>query len=95
MTDDAKPDDAVLHRLRALLSFYTSVPEEKLGPGSTPENTEGWDSVANLWLLAAVEEEFNVTIGTRDAIQLRSLAKIALYVGNKGGVAAKASGDGE
>ena len=83
MPEEAKPDDAVLRRLIALLSSYTSVPEDRLGAASTPQNTEGWDSVANLRLLAAVEEEFNLTIGTRDAIHLRSLGTIARYIGDK------------
>jgi acyl carrier protein len=67
-------------RVRALLSEYTGVPESALRADSTPETTEGWDSAANLYLFAAIEEEFGVTVGTRDILRLRSLADIAAYL---------------
>jgi acyl carrier protein len=85
-------NDAALKRIRELLSFYSGVPEDQLTLDSRPENTPGWDSVANLGLLAAVEEEFNVTIKTRDAVRLRSLGDIAAYVGDAAD--GKASGEG-
>lgn len=67
-------------RLVALLAHHSGAPGESLGLESTPQNTPGWDSVANLGLLAAVEDDFNVTIATRDAMKLRSLGDIAVYL---------------
>jgi acyl carrier protein len=87
----APMDEAVWRRLRALLSFYSGAPEEQIGPEARRDNTPGWDSIANLSLMAAVEEEFQVTILTRDAIGLASLADIARFVAEKG-AAAKAGG---
>ncbi len=73
-------DDPILQRLRALLSEFTSVPESELRADSTPENTAGWDSAANLFLFAAIEEEYTVTFGTRDIMRLRSLGDIAAFL---------------
>ena len=82
-------EDAVLERLRSLLSFYCGVPETQLGPGSRPDNTKGWDSVANLSLIAAVEDEFHITVTTHDVVRLRSLGDLARFVGERAGTSAK------
>jgi len=74
------PDPTLASRLRTLLAQHTGAPEASLGPGSTPQNTEGWDSVANLSLMEAVEEEFGVTFSTRDAMSLRSLGDLQAFL---------------
>lgn len=73
-------DAAIADRLRELLSFYSGAPEATLRPDSTPQNTEGWDSLANLNLMAALESEYGLTIATRDVLKLRSLGDIGEYV---------------
>jgi acyl carrier protein len=72
--------DSIARRLRELLAYHSGAAEESLGASSTPQNTNGWDSVANLGFMAAIEEEFNLTIATRDVISLRSLGDIASYL---------------
>ena len=74
------PDAAIADRLRELLAFYSGAPEATLRPDSTPQNTEGWDSLANLNLMAALETEYGLTIATRDVLKLRSLGDIGEYV---------------
>jgi acyl carrier protein len=74
------PDETITRRLRELLAYHSGAPEESLGASSTQQNTHGWDSVANLGLMAAVEEEFNVTIATKDVLNLHSLGDIAAYL---------------
>ena len=73
-------DERIARRLRALLAYYSGAPEESLNAGSTPYNTGGWDSFANLSLMAALEEEFGVTFSTQEVIKLRSLGDIAAYL---------------
>jgi acyl carrier protein len=73
-------DEAIAQRLRELLAFYSGAPEATLRGDSTPQNTEGWDSLANLNLMAAIESEYGLTIATRDVMKLRSLGDIAAYV---------------
>lgn len=74
------PAEAIPKRLRELLSFYSGAPESALGPASTPHNTPGWDSAANLNFIASIEEEFALTIPTRDVIRLRTLGDFEAYV---------------
>src|SRR5258707_14445189 len=83
----ARMDEAVWQRLRALLSFYSGAPESAIARDARRDNTPGWDSIANLSLMAAVEEEFQVTILTGDALALRSLDEIARFVERQGAAA--------
>jgi acyl carrier protein len=76
----AVSSDRIAQRLRELLAFQVGAPEASLSAASTPQNTPGWDSVANLTFMAAVEEEFSVTIEPEDMMNLRSLGDIAAYL---------------
>lgn len=71
---------AITKRLAELLSFYSGAPEASLGAASSPQNTQGWDSAANLNFIAAIEEEYSVTIPTRDVVKLRTLGDFAAYL---------------
>ncbi len=73
-------EETIARRLRELLAYHSGAAEATLRGDSTPQNTEGWDSLANLNFMAAIEDEFGVTIATRDVIKLRSLGDIASYV---------------
>ncbi len=73
-------DPAILNRVRGLVSYYSGAPEQGLTAESSPRNTAGWDSVANLGIMSAIEDEFAVTVATRDVIKLRTLGDIAAYV---------------
>ena len=73
-------DQSILRRLCALLSHVSDTPEESLNAASTPQNTGGWDSYANLSLMASIEEEYGVTFATNDVIKFKSLGDIAAYV---------------
>jgi acyl carrier protein len=70
----------ILSRLAELLSFYSGAPVDTLGATSSPQNTQGWDSAANLNFIAAIEDEFSVTIPTRDVVKLRTLGDFADYL---------------
>jgi acyl carrier protein len=76
--------DTLVRRLAALLGDVTGASAADLGPSSSPDNTPGWDSVANLALLAAAEDEFGVSILTQEAMQLRTLADFARLLEGKG-----------
>jgi acyl carrier protein len=73
-------DAAIADRVRGFLAFYSGAQEATLRSDSTPQNTEGWDSLANLNLMAALESEYGFTIATRDVLKLRSLGDIVEYV---------------
>jgi len=44
------------------------------------ENVEGWDSMAHVGLIMALQKEFNITISPVDAIELTDVAKIKAFL---------------
>jgi acyl carrier protein len=73
-------DAAIWERVKELLSFHSGAGSGGITPASSPQNTPGWDSVANLGLMCAIEDEYGITVATRDVMKLRTLGDIAAYV---------------
>jgi acyl carrier protein len=47
-----------------------------LDDASSPETVEGWDSMGHLNLVAALEQDFNVSIDISDVMEMVSIKKI-------------------
>jgi acyl carrier protein len=47
-----------------------------LDDGSSPESVEGWDSMGHLNLVAALEQEFGVSIDIGDVMEMVTVKKI-------------------
>ena len=70
------------HRARLVKCFaavFPDLPESEI-PAATPERVAAWDSVANVTLLAVVEEEFGVTIDVDDLEHLTSFEALLDYL---------------
>jgi len=77
-------DGHTLHeRLAALLADVTGVPQSSLGPESAAGVTPGWDSVATLEFIAAVEDDLGITISTPEAMTIKTLGDMARLVATK------------
>jgi acyl carrier protein len=48
------------------------------------ENVEGWDSMAHVGLILALQREFGVSISPADALELTSVKEILQYLMNRG-----------
>jgi acyl carrier protein len=76
--------DRLIERLSGLLADVCGAPAASLGPEARPGVTPGWDSVANLGFIAAVEDEFGVTITTNETLAIKSLGDMAKLLAAKG-----------
>ena len=56
--------------------------------GARPDTVAGWDSTANVTLLAVIEEEFDLTVAADDLERLDSFAALLAYVSTPAGAAA-------
>jgi acyl carrier protein len=74
----------LVERLAGLLADVCGAPIATLNAESAPGVTAGWDSVANLGFIAAVEDEFNITISTNEVLAIKSLGDMAKLVTAKG-----------
>ena len=72
-------DPKLWDRVRALLSYHSGTPESALDAQSSPQNTPGWDSVANLGFMSALEDEFGVTVSSNDILRLRTPGDIVEF----------------
>jgi acyl carrier protein len=60
-------------------AVFPDVPRDRLA-NATVENTEEWDSIASVTLLAVLEEEFGVQIDDLDLPELSSFDKVHDYL---------------
>jgi len=63
----------VFSRVAAIAAAVFCVPESSLGPRSSPDNIESWDSLHHLSLVLALEQEFNVQFSPEEIEQLLSM----------------------
>jgi acyl carrier protein len=70
-------------RLAALLADVCGAPLSSIGTDAAAGVTPGWDSVATLTFITAVEDELGITITTPEAMGIRTLSDMARVVSSK------------
>lgn len=60
-----------------------NIPAARLRQEATPFNTPGWDSLAHLAIIAAVEQRFDIHIEAREVLGVESLADLSEIVMRK------------
>lgn len=66
---------SLLDRLQNVFRAAFNLPENTNWNALGFGDTQGWDSVAHMALIAALEEEFNIMIDTEDVIAMSSFEK--------------------
>ena len=67
----------VTERVIELAAEIFGVPTDGLDRHTTADDVESWDSVAQLNLLVALEDEYSIQFTSDDADQARSLGAVA------------------
>lgn len=70
-------------QIRRLVADVLRVPVEQLGPRSSPDDIESWDSLRHLNLVLAIEQEFELQFTPEEIEQLLSVELIELLVEEK------------
>jgi acyl carrier protein len=63
----------VLNKVMAVATDVFEVPQSSLGPSSSPDTIETWDSLHHLSFVVALEQEFNVQFSPEEIEQLLSI----------------------
>ena len=71
-------------KLITLFSDILELEPEKINDQTSPENTQEWDSLTAMHLVAAIEMEFNVHLNTSDIEKMRSIGKVREVLKEKG-----------
>ena len=61
--------------------FQDAFGTEKLTDDMSIDTVEGWDSMAHVALIMALQKEFNITISPVEAIELTDVVAIIKYIG--------------
>ena len=75
-------NEQVLSRVREIAS---DVLQADVTPESSPETVESWDSVQNLNLVLALEEEYGFQFAPEEMDQAKTVASLARIVSAKRG----------
>jgi acyl carrier protein len=78
-----KMSSATWETLRRIAGDIFRQPAESLGPDSSPETVESWDSVQHLNLVLAIEEHFGVQIEPEEFERMNTLEAISTLVESK------------
>jgi acyl carrier protein len=71
-------------RLQEILAEILRLPAHSVIDGLTLADTENWDSLAHMELVAAIEQEFAVELSLDDIVGMVSYAKIRSVLVGKG-----------
>jgi acyl carrier protein len=69
-----------MEKLLTIFSDILKVPKEKLSLETGRYDVEEWDSLAQLQLIAGIEEEFNVIIPFEDVHLLEKIGDFVKYI---------------
>lgn len=70
--------------LLEVFATVLSVPVERLSDETSPDNTEEWDSLAAMHLVSALEDTFEVRLGTRDIMKMTTIGIVRDVLRSKG-----------
>jgi acyl carrier protein len=84
--ENAKNEDEILAKLKALVIDRLNVEEEQIKPDASFVEDLGADSLDIVELIMGIEEEFDVEIPDEDAEKLRNVGDALAYVKRKLGV---------
>jgi len=67
-------------RIKKVMSKVFNVDESSVGPNSSPDTIENWDSLKHMQLILALEEEFKIEFTPEETVDILSypLIKITL-----------------
>ena len=69
-------DNRKLDKVREIISDVTHYPLGRIDEQSTYETVEGWDSVAQINVIVALESEFDVSFTAEEVFELNTVRKL-------------------
>lgn len=70
----------VLKRVRQVMAATFEIDEASIPDDASPENLERWDSLHNMNLIVALEQEFGIQFSDDDVMGALSLPKLVSIV---------------
>jgi len=78
-------DAAIYDRLNEVFHNVSFDDEIKVGPTTAAPDIEGWDSIAHVNLMVAVETEFGIQFTTQEQEAMQTVGDMAAIIAKKMG----------
>jgi acyl carrier protein len=72
--------DDVEQRVRGVLADVFGMDQASIGPDTSTDTVEGWDSLHHLTVVLSLEEEFDIQFNDEETLSLVNFPLIALIV---------------
>ena len=70
--------------LKKIMNDIFQIPENEITDETSVENTESWDSLKHMELIACLEEEFEITFTADEIVTMNDFSLIKQYINEKG-----------
>lgn len=67
--------EATEQRLRMVFSGALGIPPSEINDQVAYDKSKGWDSIAHMALIAALDKEFDIMLDTDDVVDMSSYAR--------------------
>lgn len=68
---------SVISDLNPIFQDVLDLPDLRLGPGSNAQNVEGWDSLAHVNLVVAIEKHYRIKFALGELQGLKNVGEMA------------------
>ncbi len=66
-----------------LFCSVLDVDPSKITDDTSPANTESWDSLANMMLIAAIEETYEIELSTAEIESMRTFGEVRIILAKR------------
>ena len=88
----SESDGEVLDKLLPIISDFFSIPADDLSSATDAYDIDGWDSIAHVSLMIAIEHAFGIKFDSDETAGLLNIGDLANLVGSKLALRARPSG---
>ena len=74
---------AIFRKLAGVVEDFFNVPIGDISPDTTPEDVDGWDSIAHVSFLIELERAFGVEISPEDSMSVNDLGGLVQVLAAK------------
>ena len=71
---------SILDQVIQTVAETLNVPFSSITQDSSAENTDAWDSLAQVNLMIALEQTFDITLDVEDFMKLNSISSITAFI---------------
>jgi acyl carrier protein len=73
-----------MEKLKMIFASVLNLPQEKITPELSPENTPAWDSLNAIILVTEIEKAFNIKFTFNDVMSVKNFGDAKKLVAEKG-----------